>query len=138
MKWTPLHRGLAVFGFFFFSFAVVINATPNNWINLYRLSEQGVPVRATVKAIHPENHRACDFSYEVGGRVYSHSESCHLEIGEESVLNYLPPRPSVAIGGSANDKLKAAVLVPLGMSLAFAIFAALGTWLMGRRRARHT
>jgi len=137
MKWTPFRRGLAVFLTFFGSLSIAINSTSTNWLDLYRLARSGTLTQASVTAIHPENHRACDFAYTVGGHSYSHLESCHLLVGEASSLIYLPSEPSVAIVHSPDGELEAAIVVPLVMSMIFGIVAAFGTWLTTRRLARN-
>jgi hypothetical protein len=135
MRWTPLRRGLAAFVSIFGFFSVAINLTPNNWLNLYRLAESDASTQATVTAIHPENHRTCDFAYAIDGRSFTHSESCHLFVGEVSPLTYLPSEPSAAIVRSPDEELEASIFVPLGISVVFGILTALGTWLAAWRLA---
>jgi hypothetical protein len=127
MKWAPFRRGLVVFVSLFGFYSIAINLTANNWPNLYRLAKSGAPTQATVMAIHPENHGACDFVYVIDGRSYSHSESCHLLVGEVSPLIYLPSEPSVALIRSADEELEASIVGPLIIFIACGILATLGT-----------
>lgn len=134
MWFTPFRRGLLVFALFFGFFAIAINSGSNNWLNLYQLTKSSTSTQATVTAIYPENHNGCTFAHTVNGRAYSHLESCHLIVGSETSLIYLPVEPSVAIVRSASDELKAAIEVPLGMSIIAGILAALGQRLIVQRR----
>jgi hypothetical protein len=122
----PLKRGMATFVFFFVFLSIAFNVTGNNWFNLYRLGKSGVSTLATVSAIYPHDHRACDFEYIIGGRRYSHMEPCDLSIGAVSQLTYLPAEPAVSIVRSPKEDLKASTCIPFFASIMFGIFAAVG------------
>lgn len=126
MMRTPLKRGMATFAFFFVFLVIAFNLTGNNWLDLYRLGKFGALTRATVSAVHPDNHRACDFEYTVGERHYSHQEPCHLDIGALSPLTYWPANPAIAIVRSPREDLKASTCIPFFASIVFGIFAAMG------------
>jgi hypothetical protein len=123
---TPLKRGMATFAFFFVTLCIFFNTDQNNWFNLYRLIKSGISTQATVFAIYPDDHRACDFEYTVGGHRYSHQEPCNLSIGAVSPLTYLPANPAVSIVRSPREDLNASIFIPLLASMAFGIFAAAG------------
>lgn len=122
--YAPLHRGLIVFSVVLAFFWTVINVSPGNWLELYRLATIGIETQGKVVAIRPEHHNACEFAYTVGVRNYSHWEGCNLAEGEMSALIYLPSDPSVATVRSAREDLNFTIFVPLGMAVAAGLVAA--------------
>jgi uncharacterized protein YacL len=91
MRLTPVRKGVLASLLAFAFFVIFFNIGERNWLNLYRLSKSNNVTEATVTGVHPENHQACDLSYIIDGRSYSHLESCHFSIGEKTKLIYCHP-----------------------------------------------
>jgi len=125
---TPTRKGLVVSVLAFAFYAIFFNLGQRNWINLYRLSKSQSATEAKVTGLHPESHRACDFSYVIDGRSYSHLESCHFSVGETTQLIYLSSDPSIAILSGPKGELVASIVAPICMSLLIGIFTTIRAW----------
>ena len=128
MRLTPSRKGFLISVFAFAFYAIFFNLGQRNWLNLYRLSKSQSATEAKVTGLHPERHQACDFSYVIDGRTYSHLESCHFSIGETTQLIYLSSDPSIAILSDPKGELIASVVAPICMSLLIGIFTTIRAW----------